>query len=100
MADLGEAMQRAIDKTDDMQARAAAVDELQAAGTFDDLTSIGGPPQDDIDKQLAQIGAHGAVDDELAKMKAELAPSAAQPGLGAGKEATPAPSSGEETTST
>ncbi len=111
MADLGEAMQRAIDKTDDMQARAAAVDELQAAGTFDDLTSIGGPPQDDIDKQLAQLGAQGAVDDELAKMKAELAPSAAQPALGAGEEATaarasasdqeatPAPGSGEETTS-
>lgn len=102
MADLGEAMQRAIDKTDDMQARAAAVDELQAAGTFDDLTSIGGPPQDDVDRQLAQIGAQGAVDQELAKMKAELAP-------GAGEEATSAPASasdeattpgsGEETTS-
>jgi phage shock protein A len=111
MADLGEAMQRAIDKTDDMQARAAAVDELQAAGTFDDLTSIGGPPQDDVDKQLAQIGAQSAVDDELAKIKAELGPGAAQPAVGAGEaassppasasdqEATPAPGSDEGTTS-
>jgi phage shock protein A len=90
MADLGEAMQRAIDKTDDMQARAAAVDELQAAGTFDDLTSIGGPPQDDIDKQLAQIGAQSAVDDELAKMKADLGPGAAPPAIGTGEETTPA----------
>lgn len=84
MGDLGEAMQRAIDKTNDMQARASAVGELQAAGTFDDLDSIGGPPQDDIDKQLAQLGAHSAVDDELAKMKAELAPGAAPPALGSG----------------
>jgi phage shock protein A len=76
MADLGEAMQRAIDKSDQMQARASAVEELQAAGTFDDLTSIG-PPQDDIDKQLEQLGAKNAVDDELAQMKAQLGSGAA-----------------------
>jgi phage shock protein A len=71
MADLGEAMQRAIDKTDQMQARASAVQELQAAGTFDDLTSLG-PPQDDIDKQLDQLGAKSAVDDELTQLRAEV----------------------------
>ena len=71
MADLGEAMQRAIDKTDQMQARASAVEELEAAGTFDDLTSLG-PPQDDIDRQLDQLGAKSAVDDELAQLKAEV----------------------------
>jgi phage shock protein A len=83
MADLGQAMQRAIDKSDQMQARASAVEELQAAGTFDDLTAIG-PPQDDIDKQLEQIGAQSAVDDELAKLKAELGSGgpAAQPQIG------------------
>ncbi|MHB1570528.1 MAG: PspA/IM30 family protein [Solirubrobacteraceae bacterium] len=73
MADLGAAMQRAIDKTDQMQARASAVEELQAAGTFDDLTSIG-PPQDDIDKQLEQLGTKSAVDDELAALKAQVGP--------------------------
>ena len=73
MADLGEAMQRAIDKTDQMQARASAVEELQAAGTFDDLTSLG-PPQDDIDRQLDQLGAKSAVDDEMAKLKAQIGP--------------------------
>ena len=71
MADLGQAMQRAIDKTDQMQARASAVEELQAAGTFDDLTSLG-PPQDDINRQLDQLGAKSAVDDELAHLKAEV----------------------------
>jgi phage shock protein A len=88
MADLGTAMQRAIDKTDQMQARASAVEELQAAGTFDDLTSLG-PPQDDIDKQLDQLGAKSAVDDELAQLKAELGPGAAPsppPQIGAGEQ--------------
>jgi phage shock protein A len=73
MADLGTAMQRAIDKTDQMQARASAVEELQAAGTFDDLTTLG-PPQDDIDRQLDQLGASSAVDNELAQLKAEVGP--------------------------
>ena len=39
MADVGAAMQRAIDKTDQMQARGSAVEELQAAGTFEDVTA-------------------------------------------------------------
>jgi phage shock protein A len=54
-----------------MRARADAVSELEAAGTFDDLTALG-PGQDDIDRQLAQLSSSSEVDDELAKMKAEL----------------------------
>jgi phage shock protein A len=71
MADLGLAIQRAEDKTEEMRARAGAVEELEAAGTFDDLTQLGGG-QDDIDRELAQLGAGAQVDDELAAMKAEL----------------------------
>jgi phage shock protein A len=71
MADVGLAMQRALDKTENMKARAAAVGELEDSGTFDDLTQLG-PGKDDIDRQLEAIGAGGAVDDELSKMKAEL----------------------------
>jgi len=71
MADLGLAIQRAEDKTEQMKARAGAVEELEAAGTFDDLTQLGGG-QDDIDRELAQISGGAQVDDELAKMKAEL----------------------------
>jgi phage shock protein A len=71
MADVGLAMQRAVDKTENMRARADAVEELEAAGTFEDLTQLG-PGQDDIDRELAALGAGGMVDDELAKMKAEL----------------------------
>jgi len=71
MADVGLAMQRAADKTEQMRARADAVSELEAAGTFDDLTTLG-PGQDDIDRQLSQLSSSTQVDDELAKMKAEL----------------------------
>jgi phage shock protein A len=68
-----------------MQARASAVEELQAAGTFDDLTSLG-PPQDDIDRQLDQLGAKSAVDDELAQLKAEVGPGTPEPPqIGAGE---------------
>jgi phage shock protein A len=71
MADVGLAIQRAEDKTEEMRARAGAVEELEAAGTFEDMTSLG-PGQDDIDRELASLGAGQQVDDELAKMKAEL----------------------------
>jgi phage shock protein A len=73
MADVGLAMQRATDKTEQMRARADAVSELEAAGTFEDLTALG-PGQDDIDRQLHQLSSQSEVDDELAKMKAELGP--------------------------
>jgi len=71
MADVGLAMQRAVDKTEQMRARADAVSELEEAGTFDDLTALGSG-EDDIDKQLRELSSGAAVDDELAKMKAEL----------------------------
>ncbi|HUO70784.1 MAG TPA: PspA/IM30 family protein [Solirubrobacteraceae bacterium] len=78
MADVGLAMQRAIDKTETMRARANAVQELEAAGAFEDLTAIG-PPQDDIDRALAQLGVGSAVDADLARLKAELGPTPAPP---------------------
>ena len=71
MADVGLAMQRAVDKTEQMQARASAVQELEAAGTFEDLTTLT-PGEDDIDRQLKALSTTSEVDDELARMKAEL----------------------------
>jgi phage shock protein A len=86
MADVGLAIQRAEDKTEQMRSRASAVEELEEAGTFDDLTQIGGP-KDDIDRELAQLGAGQQVDDELAKMKAELGSGGGEaPALEEGKE--------------
>ena len=59
MADVGLAMQRALDKTENMRARAQAVDELEQAGAFEDLTQLGGG-EDDIDRQLAQLSSRHA----------------------------------------
>ncbi|MGI8412557.1 MAG: PspA/IM30 family protein, partial [Solirubrobacteraceae bacterium] len=83
MADVGLAMQRALDKTEDMKARAGAVQELEAAGTFEDLTALGSG-DDDIDRQLKQLSSTSEVDSDLAKMKAELGKGAPAGALGAG----------------
>ena len=87
MADVGLAIQRAEDKTETMRARASAVEELEKAGTFEDLSQLGSG-EDDIDKQLRELTSGAQVDDELAKMKAELGP-------GGGGE-SPALEQGEE----
>jgi phage shock protein A len=76
MGDVGMAMQRAEDKTQQMQARAGAVDELIASGALDDATAISGP-KDDIQTQLDALSAGSDVDAELAALKAGKAPPAA-----------------------
>jgi phage shock protein A len=86
MADLGLAMQRAEEKTETMRARAGAVEELEAAGTFDDITQLGSG-QDDIERQLQELTSGAQVDDELSKMKAELGSGGGDsPALEQGKE--------------
>jgi phage shock protein A len=71
-------MQRAMDKTEGMRARASAMEELEAAGAFDDnLTLTAG--QDDIDRQLHELTSGSQVDDDLAKLKAELGSGSSAP---------------------
>jgi phage shock protein A len=84
MADVGMAMQRALDKTENMRARAGAMEELEAAGAFDDNLALGSGG-DDIDRQLHELTSQSAVDDDLARMKAELGSGAPQQALGAGE---------------
>ena len=69
MADTGIAIQRAKDKTEEMQARAGAIDELTSSGALDDLSA---GDQDQLTKELSQISASNQVNDELAKLKAEV----------------------------
>jgi phage shock protein A len=97
MADVGLAMQRAVDKTENSKARASAVGELEAAGTFEDLTQLG-TGKDDIDRQLEALTTGGAVDDELSKLKAELGSGGAAQQLeqGAGEHAAPAKAAEEK----
>jgi len=70
MGDVGLAIQRAEDKTAQMRARAGAIDELMASGALDNLVS---GPHDDIQAELDRMGAGSGVDQELERMKAELA---------------------------
>lgn len=69
MADIGLAIERAENKTEDMRARAGAIDELLESGALDDLT---GTSKDSIERELEAITITGGVEDELAKMRAEL----------------------------
>jgi phage shock protein A len=69
MEDTGLAIQRAKDKTDELQARASAIDELTTSGALEDLTQ---PGSTQLDRELAQISSSAQVDDELAKLKAEV----------------------------
>jgi phage shock protein A len=68
MADTGLAIERARDKTEQMQARAAAVDELVDSGTLEDYTSSG----TELDRELSQISAKSQVDADLERLKGEL----------------------------
>jgi len=69
MSDVGMAIQRAEDKTAQMQARAGAIDELMASGALDDMVS---GPRDDIQAELDRMGAGHDVDRELERLKGEL----------------------------
>jgi phage shock protein A len=69
MGDVGLAVQRAEDKTAQLQARAGAIDELLASGALDDPT---GTSKDDITLELEQLASTSEVEDELAQMKASL----------------------------
>lgn len=70
MADVNMALQRAQDKTENMKARAAAIDSLADNPAFqtDALPSSGDSIRDELNKLKASSG----VSDELARLKAEL----------------------------
>jgi phage shock protein A len=75
MADTGLAIERARDKTEQMQARASAVDELIEAGTLEDFTA---GDQTALDRELAAISADRQVDAELERLRAEVGSGAPQ----------------------
>lgn len=67
MADVGLAVQRAQDKTEQMKARAAAIDELVALGTLEDNLS-----GDDIDRELRRLSAAAGVEADLKQLRQEV----------------------------
>ena len=71
VADLGQAMERMLDKTETMKARTKAIEQLEAGGAFNELTPLAAP-KDETEAEFEQLQAQSTVDDELAKLKAEL----------------------------
>ena len=69
LGDVGLAVQRAEDKTAQMQARAGAIDELVASGALDDVSSTG---KDNLTVELERMASQSQVDDELAQIRLEL----------------------------
>jgi phage shock protein A len=67
LGDVGAAIQRAEDKTAQMQARAGAIDELIASGALEDVSSVG--RGDDISRELDAMSSQADVEAELAALK-------------------------------
>jgi phage shock protein A len=88
MEDTGAAIQRAREKTEQLQARASAIEELTAAGSLEDI----GDSRTQLDRELAQISASTQVDDELAKLKSEVGPAESQKEIEEGSTPPPASS--------
>ena len=68
MENTGLAIQRAKDKTEQMQARAAAIDELVSTGDLEEL----GSDKTQLDRELAELASKTQVDRELEQLKAEV----------------------------
>ncbi|CAI9399781.1 PspA/IM30 family protein [Aestuariimicrobium sp. T2.26MG-19.2B] len=97
MGDVGLAIQRAEDKTLQLQARASAVDELLASGALEDPS---GTYKDDITRELDALASTSQVENELAAMKAQLSvgsgPAQSHGQLTAGQSAQGQPAQGQQ----
>ncbi|MHB8643361.1 MAG: PspA/IM30 family protein [Gaiellaceae bacterium] len=85
MADAGAAIERARSKTEEMQARASAMDELMASGTLEDYTS----DKTQLDRELQQMTSQSQVESDLAKLKQELGKGDEKPALEAAPDKQP-----------
>jgi len=95
MGDVGMAIQRAEDKTAQMQARAGAIDELMASGALDD--AVGGN-RDDIQSELDMMSASSDVERELSRLKGEItagAPKQLEGGANGNSQAAPQAAQGQ-----
>lgn len=69
LADVGNTIQRAEARIQEMQSRASAIDSLVAEGVLADVLE---PGVGEIDRELARLGRSQAVEAELARMKREV----------------------------
>lgn len=69
MADVSLLVERAEERTESLQARALAIDELVDTGVLEDST---GSRSDFVDRELNKLSAESGVDEELAMLKRQL----------------------------
>jgi phage shock protein A len=75
MGEVGRSIERMRDRTDEMESRAAALEELEETGALDSVLDEG----DSIDRELERISADREVDTELETLKAEMGDGQADP---------------------
>ncbi|WP_436926643.1 PspA/IM30 family protein [Halosimplex amylolyticum] len=68
MEDVSRAIERATDRTEQMEARASALEELEASGALDDVLAEG----DEIDRELERRSTEQRIDRELEEMKTRV----------------------------
>jgi phage shock protein A len=69
---VNRAVERAAERTEQMEARAAALEELEATGAFDDVLAEG----DDVERELERLSTEQRVERELEEVRAQLDQSA------------------------
>lgn len=67
--DVGRAMERATERTERMEARAAALEELEETGQLENVLDEG----DDIDRELDRLSTERSVENELDTLRAQMA---------------------------
>ncbi len=66
--DVGRTMERATERTERMEARAAALEELEETGQLENVLEEG----DDIDRELDRLSTDRSVENELDTLRAEV----------------------------
>ena len=92
-AELGMALGRAVEKTERMEARAAAIGSLFEAGT---LALPAYETTDPVERDLRKLSVDQTVEDDLAALKARLGGGDSPPSLGAGPDDKSADTRGKE----
>lgn len=83
LGDVGLAIQRAEDKTAQMQARAGAIDELVASGALEDVSGAG---KDNLTIELERMASETDVEAQLAAMRREVESGLQAPAIESGND--------------
>ncbi len=68
MANINRTIERATERTEQMEARAAALEELEATGALDNILDEG----DEIERELERLSTEQRVEQELEEMKTRV----------------------------